>query len=89
MAPIHHHYELKGWPEPRHCAFLNYFADAGLIGLAALSTLIMADYQGKIINHYRPGASPSFSCVDFLARGVTPRVMDTRMAPPGLDKCKP
>lgn len=27
------------------------------------------------------------SCVDFfMARGVTPRVMDTRVAPPGLDK---
>ncbi len=27
------------------------------------------------------------SCVDFfLARGVTPRVMDTRVSPPGLDK---
>ncbi|MDI5419206.1 hypothetical protein MJI12_27135, partial [Salmonella enterica subsp. enterica serovar Kentucky] len=27
------------------------------------------------------------SCVDFfLARGVTPRVMDTRVTPPGLDK---
>ncbi|MGJ8713382.1 UDP-N-acetylmuramoyl-L-alanine--D-glutamate ligase, partial [Pantoea agglomerans] len=27
------------------------------------------------------------SCVDFfLAQGVTPRVMDTRVSPPGLDK---
>ena len=26
MAPIHHHYELKGWPEPRVC--LLYTSDA-------------------------------------------------------------
>lgn len=39
----------------------------------------MADYQGKnvVIIGW---ASPELSCVDFfLARGVTPRVMDTRM----------
>ena len=46
----------------------------------------MADYQGKkdvIIGLGMTG----LSCVDFfMARGVTPRVMDTRVAPAGLDK---
>lgn len=88
MAPIHHHYELKGWPETaRHCAFLDYFADAGSDWSGnAEGTLIMADYQGKNVVIIGLGLT-GLSCVDFfLARGVTPRVMDTRMTPPGLDK---
>lgn len=36
--------------------------------------------------YHRVGLT-GLSCVDFfLARGVTPRVMDTRVSPPGLDK---
>ena len=47
----------------------------------------MADYRGKNVVIIGLGPSPGFLCVDFfLARGVTPRVMDTRMTPPGLDK---
>ncbi|PKH22723.1 UDP-N-acetylmuramoyl-L-alanine--D-glutamate ligase [Enterobacterales bacterium CwR94] len=46
----------------------------------------MADYQGKKVVIIGLGIT-GLSCVDFfLARGVTPRVMDTRMSPPGLDK---
>lgn len=46
----------------------------------------MADYQGKKIVIIGLGLT-GLSCVDFfLARGVTPRVMDTRVSPPGLDK---
>lgn len=46
----------------------------------------MADYQGKKVVIIGLGLT-GLSCVDFfLARGVTPRVMDTRVAPPGLDK---
>ncbi len=88
MAPIHHHYELKGWPgTARHCAFLDYFADAGSDWSGnAEGTLIMADYQGKNVVIIGLGLT-GLSCVDFfLARGLTPRVMDTRMTPPGLDK---
>ncbi|WP_333892792.1 UDP-N-acetylmuramoyl-L-alanine--D-glutamate ligase [Atlantibacter subterraneus] len=45
----------------------------------------MADYQGKKVVIIGLGLT-GLSCVDFfLARGVTPRVMDTRQAPPGLD----
>ncbi len=87
MAPIHHHYELKGWPEPRYRALLDYFADAGADWPGdAEGTLIMADYQGKKVVIIGLGMT-GLSCVDFfMARGVTPRVMDTRVAPPGLDK---
>ena len=46
----------------------------------------MADYQGKNVVIIGLGLT-GLSCVDFfLARGLTPRVMDTRMTPPGLDK---
>lgn len=47
----------------------------------------MADYQGKNVVIIGPGLT-GLSCVDFfLARGVTPRVMDTRMTP-RLDKLR-
>ena len=46
----------------------------------------MTDYQGKNVVIIGLGLT-GLSCVDFfLARGVTPRVMDTRISPPGLDK---
>ncbi|SUB73255.1 UDP-N-acetylmuramoylalanine--D-glutamate ligase [Pluralibacter gergoviae] len=46
----------------------------------------MADYQGKNVVIIGLGLT-GLSCVDFfIDRGVTPRVMDTRSAPPGLDK---
>ena len=42
----------------------------------------MADYQGKNVVIIGLGLT-GLSCVDFfLASGVTPRVMDTRMTPP-------
>ncbi|HEC2082659.1 TPA: UDP-N-acetylmuramoyl-L-alanine--D-glutamate ligase [Klebsiella oxytoca] len=46
----------------------------------------MADYLGKKVVIIGLGMT-GLSCVDFfMARGVTPRVMDTRVAPAGLDK---
>ena len=46
----------------------------------------MADYQGKKVVIIGLGMT-GLSCVDFfMARGVTPRVMETRVAPAGLDK---
>lgn len=46
----------------------------------------MADYQGKKVVIIGLGMT-GLSCVDFfMDRGVTPRVMDTRVAPAGLDK---
>ncbi|WP_114192720.1 UDP-N-acetylmuramoyl-L-alanine--D-glutamate ligase [Edaphovirga cremea] len=46
----------------------------------------MVDYQGKKVVIIGLGLT-GLSCVDFfMARGVTPRVMDTRISPSGLDK---
>ena len=46
----------------------------------------MADYQGKKVVIIGLGLT-GLSCVDFfIARGVMPRVIDTRVSPPGLDK---
>ncbi|MFV8797695.1 UDP-N-acetylmuramoyl-L-alanine--D-glutamate ligase [Yersinia sp. LJYL362] len=46
----------------------------------------MVDYQGKKVVIIGLGLT-GLSCVDFfMIRGVTPRVMDTRINPPGLDK---
>ena len=46
----------------------------------------MADYRGRKVVIIGLGLT-GLSCVDFfLAQGVTPRVMDTRVSPPGLDR---
>lgn len=46
----------------------------------------MADYHGKNIVIAGLGIT-GLSCVDFfLARGITPRVTDSRVVPPGIDK---
>jgi len=37
MAPIHHHYELKGWPEPK--VIVRFWIISFLLALVALSTL--------------------------------------------------
>ena len=65
MAPIHHHYELKGWPEPRVIVrFWIISLMLVLIGLATEGTLIMADYQGKNVVIIGLGLT-GLSCVDF------------------------
>ena len=37
MAPIHHHFELKGWPEPK--VIVRFWIVAIILGLVAVSTL--------------------------------------------------
>ena len=37
MAPIHHHYELKGWPEPQ--IIVRFWIISVICALVALSTL--------------------------------------------------
>jgi len=37
MAPLHHHFELKGWPEPK--IIVRFWIIAGLLSLIAISTL--------------------------------------------------
>jgi phospho-N-acetylmuramoyl-pentapeptide-transferase len=37
MAPIHHHFELKGWPEPK--IIVRFWIIGIILGLIAISTL--------------------------------------------------
>lgn len=37
MAPIHHHYELKGWPEPR--VIVRFWIISIILVLVGLATL--------------------------------------------------
>ncbi len=37
MAPIHHHFELKGWAEPK--IIVRFWIIAIILGLVAISTL--------------------------------------------------
>ncbi|MGD8251036.1 MAG: phospho-N-acetylmuramoyl-pentapeptide-transferase [Desulfobacterales bacterium] len=37
MAPLHHHFELKGWPEPK--VIVRFWIVAGILALVAMSTL--------------------------------------------------
>jgi phospho-N-acetylmuramoyl-pentapeptide-transferase len=37
MAPLHHHYELKGWPEPR--VIVRFWIITVVLVLVGLSTL--------------------------------------------------
>jgi phospho-N-acetylmuramoyl-pentapeptide-transferase len=37
MAPLHHHFELKGWPEPK--VIVRFWIVAGALALIAMSTL--------------------------------------------------
>ena len=37
MAPLHHHFELKGWPEPK--VIVRFWIIAGVLSLIAISTL--------------------------------------------------
>lgn len=37
MAPVHHHFEIRGWPEPR--IIIRFWIIAGILALLTLSTL--------------------------------------------------
>ncbi|UCF94944.1 MAG: phospho-N-acetylmuramoyl-pentapeptide-transferase, partial [Desulfobacterales bacterium] len=37
MAPLHHHFELKGWPEPK--VIVRFWIIAITLALIAMSTL--------------------------------------------------
>jgi len=39
MAPIHHHYEMKGWYEPK--IIVRFWLISALLALVALGTLKM------------------------------------------------
>ncbi len=71
MAPIHHHYELKGWPEPR--VIVRFWIIPLMLVLDwsgnAEGTLIMADYQGKM-SSLSAWASPGFPAWTFPSLAV-------------------
>jgi len=37
MAPLHHHFEMLGWPEPK--VIVRFWIISVLLGLVAISTL--------------------------------------------------
>jgi phospho-N-acetylmuramoyl-pentapeptide-transferase len=37
MAPIHHHYELRGWPEPK--IIVRFWIISVILGLVSISLL--------------------------------------------------
>jgi phospho-N-acetylmuramoyl-pentapeptide-transferase len=37
MAPLHHHFELKGWPEPK--VIVRFWIISIILGLVSLSAL--------------------------------------------------
>ena len=37
MAPVHHHFELKGWPEPK--VIVRFWIISAILSLLAISTL--------------------------------------------------
>jgi hypothetical protein len=53
MAPIHHHFELKGWPEPR--VIVRFWIISVVLVLFGLATLKCADVR---ILRQQPGHSP-------------------------------
>ncbi len=62
MAPIHHHFELKGWAEPEgHRALLDHFRDPGA-GRAC-------DVEGALtMTPQHPISAPTLACRTAAAR---------------------
>jgi phospho-N-acetylmuramoyl-pentapeptide-transferase len=51
MSPIHHHFELKGWPETT--VIIRFWIISGLCVAAALA-LFIADFT-NVVDMGRPG----------------------------------
>ena len=90
MAPLHHHYESKGWPEPRvSVRFAIITVVLVLIGLSSLRLAMPANDPPKKqkTKHHRdrrPRRDRAVRC-RFLARhGEAFAVTDSRTCPPGL-----
>ncbi len=66
---------------------MDYFVDASLDWPGHTEgTVIMIDYRGKKVVIIGLGLT-GISCVEFfMAKGVTPKVMDTRINPPNTDQ---
>jgi len=79
MAPIHHHFELKGWGRTESDrAFLDHQLRAGVGGSCNLEDPLM---HSVVVGLGKTGAS----CLRHLAkRGIPVSATDTRRTPPGL-----
>ena len=44
MAPLHHHFELKGWPEPK--VIVRFWIIAIILALISMSTLKLRGRKG-------------------------------------------
>ena len=92
MAPLHHHYELKGWPEPRIIVrFWIITVVLVLMGLASLKITVMFNVKQQStplpeVNYLVVGLGlTGYSSARFLLRhGYRCRLQDTRDLPPYL-----
>ena len=60
MAPLHHHFELKGWPEPK--VIVRFWIIAiilGLVSLSALKVKVMSCRGGPVCRPRRHPRSPT------------------------------
>jgi UDP-N-acetylmuramoylalanine--D-glutamate ligase len=65
---------------------LDYLFNAGINWFSNLKGKIMKDYQGRKVVIVGLGAT-GLSCVNFfISKGVTPKVIDSRLAPPGANQ---
>ena len=82
MAPIHHHYELKGWKENQ--VVVRFWIITMLLVLFGLSTLKlqMTTTQGRNAVVLGLGLTGYSLARHLAARGADVRVADTRATPP-------
>ncbi len=97
MAPIHHHYELKGWPEPREIVRFDHLYRFSIdwlsdtqSSLSGLRMSILMDRWQGIQHVVVVGLGiTGLSVVNYLRKyhpSVTVQVIDTREAPPGQEQ---
>ena len=91
MAPIHHHFELKGWAEPK--VIVRFWiitrdprADRPRDAEACDERTRHRSSRRAARGWSSGSAAPALSCARYLrrARASTSRVTDTRAQPPGL-----
>jgi UDP-N-acetylmuramoylalanine--D-glutamate ligase len=78
MAPIHHHYELKGWAEPK--IIVRFWIISALLALIALGTLKLRSdcMQGKKVVVVGSGALGRVGGAFLARRGAEVIVTDAR-----------
>ena len=79
MAPLHHHFELKGWAEPK--VIVRFWIISFVLVLAGSRDLEDPLMTSVVVGLGKTGAS----CLRYLARqGVPACGTDSRREPPGL-----